>query len=341
MGIGGARRGWTAVGRSRSQSTARFALATTRWWATAPAARRAGEVHGRTSTRRTSAVPGMLHARVIRPPGLDATLQSVDEMGLAAAFPMCASCGSASSPSSQRRVGGGAASAHRTTGRSDWPGLRAAKHWSAISTGPSSATSRSSVVGMSKPPMARAAKTAHRHLLLAVPESRVAWSILCRRGRPGRRRSRSGPPRRCNARSAWGILSRVFGLPPGKSTRHLPRWVGLVRHQRRRPRNRRRGAALEDAAPTGARAVGRQDEQAWDPKGPQQLLDVRAGLDRRATRRVGDRMWLRRNRRARATAARRGRRRHSPGGRERSGRASQENGDPSYSCRTSASSSTG
>ena len=34
----------------------------------------------------------------------------------------------------------------------------------------------------------------------------------------------------------------------------------------------------------------RHDEHGWDPKGPQQLLDVRAGLDaRRTNRRVGDR----------------------------------------------------
>ena len=74
-------------------------------------------------------------------------------------------------------------------------------------------------------------------------------------------------------------LAKVFGLSPQKVRVVFLDGVRVVRHQRRRPRRRRCGAPVETIGQPVRVQWTRQDETGWDPKGPQQLLDVRAGLD--------------------------------------------------------------
>ena len=74
----------------------------------------------------------------------------------------------------------------------------------------------------------------------------------------------------------------------------------------------------------------RQDEHAWDPKGPQQLLDIRAGVDAAgAITGWETRMWIPTNRRgARILLAAEAAGLPQDGGRDAA--AIFENGDPPY-----------
>ena len=201
-------------------------------------------------------VPGMLHARVIRPPAIGARLTSVDES-------------SVSSLPDVRVVR--IDSFLAVVASDEWAAVRAASALKSTWTEPrelpghdrlepylrepawSIGIRPSSTAAASSRGPGRRREDADGHLFLALSEPRVARPVVRRRRRPRRRRHRLDvlagdlrPSRHARARLR----------PAGRDDAgHLRGGVGLVRDQRRRPCGGRRAAAVEDARPPGPRAM--------------------------------------------------------------------------------------
>ncbi len=156
-------------------------------------------------------VPGMLHARVIRPPAVGATLVSVDERSVAhlpgvrvvrlESFLAVVSSDEWAAVRAAREL---------KAAWSEWRGLPGHdnlerylrdgvvdRDQAIVHRGPSGPVGESDPSGAAlEAALASAADQAGRDLLLAVPEPRLAGAVLRRRGRPRRWRRRSGPRRR-------------------------------------------------------------------------------------------------------------------------------------------------
>ena len=150
------------------------------------------------------------------------------------------------------------------------------------------------------------------------PRSRRRWRRRrrrCRRRTSGharatRRWRRRAPSPTCAATARHDLDVVAGHLRPARHTvarvrpraregaGRLPRGVGIVRHQRRRPRGGRRGAAVEDHRQAGARAVDAPGRAWLGSEGPAAAARLRGGLDA-AGRIVAweTQMWIPANRR--------------------------------------------
>jgi CO/xanthine dehydrogenase Mo-binding subunit len=275
-------------------------------------------------------VPGMLHGRVIRPPAIGARLSSVDESSVAQLHGV-------------RIVR--LESFLAVVAEDEWAAERAARtlkaSWTEAHTLPGhdrlERYLRDGVVERDQTFVNRGDAAA----ALSAAAERFAATYFW----PCQSHASLGPSCavadvRDDAATIWtssqvtyglrATLSRVFGLAPGKVRVIFAEGSGSYGTN---------GAdhAAADAvllSKTVKRPVriqwSRQDELAWDPKGPQQLLDLRAGLDaRRQLVAWETEMWIPANRRgARILLAA-----EAAGIPQDSGRDSAaiyENGDPSY-----------
>ena len=226
-------------------------------------------------------LPGMLHGRVIRPPALGATLQSVDESSIAAI------------PGARVvRIG-------------SFLGVVAEREWDAVRAARALRAQWSSGTGL--PDHAYARRRGPRDPGRARPGRGEA-------GRPVTRSGRPGPGVQTLGATYWwpvqthGSLGPSCGVAdvrpdgatiwtPSQATHRFreafARILGLPREKVRLIYLDGAGSygqnGAEDAACDAAllsRAVGRpvrvqwmrEDEHGWDPKGPPQLLDLRAAV---------------------------------------------------------------
>ena len=220
--------------------------------------------------------------------------------------------------------------------KDEWAAVRAARAlkatWSEAQALPRAATGwsggrvrrrsiairRSSIAATRLRRSAGAREETLRDLLLAVPEPRVARPLLRRRRRARRRQRHHLVGVSGDARPARESVEGLRAVA-GQSARGVPRRIGIVRHQRRRSRRRRRGPAVENARPAGARAVdasGRTrlgSERARSSCSTSRPRSTRTAASSRGTPRCGCPLSA-----GRACAARRRRRRAAAG--SRSGR---------------------
>ena len=177
----------------------------------------------------------------------------------------------------------------------------------------------------------RGREDAFGDVLLAVPEPRVARPVVRRRRRPrGRQRNRlvvvAG-----HARPARRTCRKCSASPPEKV--RVVFLDGSGSYGTNGDDHVAADAVLlsKTIGAAGARAVDRgRTRHGWDPKGPQQLLDVRAGARReRPHRRVGNaRCGCPTTAPRRARAARGRRRGHPAGSRHAAPARITQNGDP-------------
>ena len=239
-------------------------------------------------------LPGMLHARVIRPPAIGATLVSVDESSIRGIpdVRVVRVESFLAVVAKDEWAAVKAAGALKATWTEAGKGCRAATASIAGRVRRRSIAIRRSSIAATRRRHRRRREDAVGDLLLAVPEPRVARAVLRRRRRAAPTAPRSGPRRRARTACArtW---SKVFGLSPDK--------VRVVFLDGSGSYGTNGGDHVAADAVLLSKTVGqpvrvqwtRQDETGWDPKGPQQLLDVQAGLDA-SGRIVGwdTQMWL-------------------------------------------------
>jgi hypothetical protein len=200
-------------------------------------------------------LPGMLHGRIIRPPAIGATLVSVDESSIRGIpdtrVVRIESFLAVVAKDEWAAVR--AATALKATW-TDWQGLPGHQDLDRYSRTAALERDQSIVNRGDAPTAMRGAAKTFGDLLLAFSEPRVAWPVV----------------RRCRCARRWkhDRLVRVAGNPrssdqPGESVRpsagedarHLSRWLGIVRHERRRPRRGRRAPPVEDRRPARSCAV--------------------------------------------------------------------------------------
>jgi CO/xanthine dehydrogenase Mo-binding subunit len=226
------------------------------------------------------ALPGMLHARVIRPPSIGATLVSVDDASVRAIPDV--------------RVVRAGGSFLAVVSADEWAAVRAAAElkttWSDAQTLPgseglerwtrSAAIERDQAVvtrGDAPAAIAGAAKTLAATYFWPF-QSHASLGPCCAvadiKGDGGTVWSSSQGTHGLRAN-----LSKVFGLDPAR--------LRVVFLDGSGSYGTNGGDHVAADAVLLSRTIAkpvrvqwsRQDETAWDPKGPQQLLDVRAGLD--------------------------------------------------------------
>ena len=227
-------------------------------------------------------VPGMLHARVIRPPAIGATLLSVDE-------------------SSIKELPGA-----KVVRIKDFLAVVAEDEWTAVRA------ARALQGAMERLARACLRRTTLPRRCAPIPASPTRrWSTRATAGTP-----RPRAPRRCTATYFWPMQSHASigpscavadvsadgatvwtasqGTHGNRNT--FARFLGLPRDKVRLIYLEGSGCygmnGHEDAAADAAilsRAVGRpvrvqwsrEDELGWDPKGPPQLIDISGAVDRR------------------------------------------------------------
>jgi nicotinate dehydrogenase subunit B len=288
-------------------------------------------------------VPGMLHGRVIRPPALGATLVSVDEASVAKlpgirvvrveSFLAVVSDDEWSAVRASREL---------QAKWSTWSGLPGhnnlerylregvvERDQAIVNRGPSGPISDGDQSGSALEAALASAKTTMAATYFWPCQSHASLAPSC-----------AVADVRGDAATIWtssqathgmrATLSRVFGLVPEKVR------VVFIEGSGSYGTNGADHAAAD--AVLLSKTIGkpvrvqwsRQDEHGWDPKGPQQLLDLRAGLDAAGRMVAWDtQMWIPANRRgARVLLAA-----QSAGIPQDSGRdaaAVFENGDPAY-----------
>ena len=200
-------------------------------------------------------LPGMLHARVIRPAAIGAALESVDESSIRGIPDVRL----VRIESFLALVGKDEWSVVKAAGalKTTWsegrplPGSDGLDRWTR--TAP---IDRDQAVVNRGNAMDSDRSRGHEgigNLLLAVPEPRVVGPVLRGGRREGRRRNRLV----LVTRHAWPAREPREDIctVPAKSARRLSRRRRVVRHERRRPRRRRRGAPVETDRAAGACAV--------------------------------------------------------------------------------------
>jgi CO/xanthine dehydrogenase Mo-binding subunit len=288
-------------------------------------------------------VPGMLHGRVIRPPAVGATLVSVDESSVAhlpgvrvvrvESFLAVVSDDEWAAVRAAREL---------DAKWTEWRGLPGHDHLerylregvierdqAIVNRGPSGPVSDDAPTGAGLEAALASARTAMAATYFWPCQSHASLAPSCAvadvRG--------DGATIWTSSQASYGMrgtLSRVFGLVPDKVR------VVFIEGSGSYGTNGADHAAADAVllSKTIGRPVrvqwSRQDEHGWDPKGPQQLLDLRAGLDAAGRLVAWDtQMWI--------PATRRGARillaAQSAGIAQDSGRdaaAIYENGDPPY-----------
>ncbi len=228
-------------------------------------------------------LPGMLHARVIRPPAIGATLEAVEESSIAAIAGTRAV-----------RIGSFLA----VVAEREWDAVRAARliqaRWRTGARLPDHAALFDLVRAT---PVVRDQVVAQRGDLSALTVPTAAMRTLSATYRwPIQTHGSLGPSCgvadvRADRATIWTssqathrfqpAFARILGLPPGRVRLIYLDGAGSYGQN-----------GAEDAACDAAllsRAVGRPvrvqwsraDEHGWDPKGPPQLLELRAALDER------------------------------------------------------------
>jgi CO/xanthine dehydrogenase Mo-binding subunit len=225
-------------------------------------------------------LPGMLHARVIRPPAIGATLASVDESSIRAV------------PDARVvRV----ESFLAVVARDEWAAVRAAtllkatwSNWEGLPghtgldrysrTAPLARDQEIVARGDAPAALTRASKTMSATYFWPF-QSHASLGPSCA---VADARADGSATVWCASQNTHGVranLAKVFGLPPEKVRVIFLEGAGSY------------GTNGTDHVAADAllvsKTVGqpvrvqwmRHDEHGWDPKGPQQLLDVRAGLD--------------------------------------------------------------
>jgi nicotinate dehydrogenase subunit B len=288
-------------------------------------------------------VPGMLHGRVIRPPALGATLVSVDEASVAKLPGIrVVRVESFLAVVSDDEWAAVRASRELQAKWSTWSGLPGhnnlerylregvvERDQAIVNRGPSGPISDGDQSGSALEAALASAKTTMAATYFWPCQSHASLAPSC-----------AVADVRGDAATIWtssqaahgmrATLSRVFGLVPEKVR------VVFIEGSGSYGTNGADHAAAD--AVLLSKTIGkpvrvqwsRQDEHGWDPKGPQQLLDLRAGLDSAGRMVAWDtQMWIPANRRgARILLAA-----QSAGIPQDSGRdaaAVFENGDPAY-----------
>jgi CO/xanthine dehydrogenase Mo-binding subunit len=226
-------------------------------------------------------VPGMLHARVIHPPAVGATLKSVDEASVASIPGVKVS-----------RI----ESLLAVVGEREWDVVRAARlvkaEWSEGTPLPDHATLFDA---MKTSPVVREQAVARKGDLSALTAPGTGVRTLAATFRwPVQTHGSIGPSCgvadvRADRAAIWtstqgphqyqAVFARILGMPPQQVRVIYMEGSGTYGQ-----------AGAEDAACEAmllSRALGkpvrvqwtRQDEHAWDPKGPPQLLELRAAVD--------------------------------------------------------------
>ena len=254
-------------------------------------ARPAREDHGPPSLSARSGAPGMLHARVIRPPALGATLVSVDESSIAG-------------------IGGARVvriqSFLAVVAEREWDAVRAARalktQWTAGTGLPDHATE---FEAMRASRVVRDQEIAKRGDLAALSAPPPGTRTLAASYRwPMQTHGSIGPSCgvadvRADRVTVWSVVAERARLPghvradarrrARSGARHLHGRRGLLRPQRGRRRGRGGDAALQGRRPPGARAVDPPGGARARSEGPRPAPRAarRRGQGRRG-RRVGD-----------------------------------------------------
>ncbi len=232
-------------------------------------------------------LPGMVHARVVRPPSYGATLQSVDARDSRSACPASSrSCATAaSSPSiAEREYQAVAGDARARPRRPRWDETstlpRSGRHLRPSAEPAGATTRRSSTRGAGHAGAGRRSRrpitgptrcTARSGRRARSRSSRTARSRCGRTARACSRCARRSP-------SCWRCRREGALHPRGR--------LGLLRPQRRRRRRRRRGAAGARAVRAGRCACSgcASTSTRWEPFGPAMVTSVKAGARRRRQR---------------------------------------------------------
>lgn len=288
-------------------------------------------------------VPGMLHARVVRPPALGATLVSVDESSIAeipgARVVRLESFLAVVAPGEWAAI---RAARDLKTTWTEWRGLPGHdnleqylrggvvdRDQAIVQRGTSGPVGEGQSIASELEAALASAKTTFKATYFWPCQSHASLAPSC-----------AVADVRGDTATVWtssqvtyglrATLARVFGLPAEKMRVVFMEGSGSY------------GTNGADHAAADAllisKAVGkpvrvqwsRQDEHVWDPKGPQQLLDLRAGVDESGRLVAWDtQMWIPTNRRgARILLAAQSAGIAQDGGRDAA--AVFENGDPAY-----------